>query len=519
MNHSNLSRISAAAVGVSLVWSSAAADLLRVPEQFGTIQEAIDASADGDDILVAPGIYRESINLNRRAIRIRGQEGPGSTVIDGDGTAGYVVRFPAGTRGATLQNLTVTGAAGQIGEAIDYGGAILVDRAFEILLRDVAVSGNVGQYGAALFCKGGSTVVENCDFFGNTAAYGGAVAVQLGAVSARWSRIEANASFSSGGGVWVSGGQISFEDCVLNGNSTSGTGAGIAAWQSAVNLSRCVVEANGDVPECPSDCLFDTLNGGGVYLNAVTSGRMVDCRITANAANAGGGLYFTNGSAIQLVNTAIVDNVAGTAGAAAFVETSSPDFANCTMLGNLPGGVFTTNGSSPEIVNCVLSENNAQPFADTEVYGTGESHVSYSLINGNVINGAILGEGVIFASPRLDGALRPKPGSPVIDSGNNSATPADIESDLAGMNRFIDDPDSSDVGSGGAPIVDMGAMEFSIGTLCAADFDGDGFVTGEDHTRFVAAFERGSERADFDGDGFVNGADFDAFSWAFLEGC
>jgi len=54
---------------------------------------------------------------------------------------------------------------------------------------------------------------------------------------------------------------------------------------------------------------------------------------------------------------------------------------------------------------------------------------------------------------------------------------------------------------------------------CPADYDGDGFVTGEDFDAFVAAFENGDITADFNGDGFVTGEDFDAYVVAFESGC
>lgn len=56
-------------------------------------------------------------------------------------------------------------------------------------------------------------------------------------------------------------------------------------------------------------------------------------------------------------------------------------------------------------------------------------------------------------------------------------------------------------------------------TVCAADFDCNGFVTGDDFDQYVAAFELGAASADFDGNGFVTGDDFDAFVVAFGEGC
>lgn len=56
-------------------------------------------------------------------------------------------------------------------------------------------------------------------------------------------------------------------------------------------------------------------------------------------------------------------------------------------------------------------------------------------------------------------------------------------------------------------------------SVCAADYDCDGFVTGDDFDGYVAAFELGDPASDFDGDGFVTGDDFDAFVEAFEAGC
>lgn len=54
---------------------------------------------------------------------------------------------------------------------------------------------------------------------------------------------------------------------------------------------------------------------------------------------------------------------------------------------------------------------------------------------------------------------------------------------------------------------------------CPADFNGDGFVNGEDFDAFAGFFEPGDILADFNGDGFANGDDFDQFSDAFVNGC
>ena len=57
-------------------------------------------------------------------------------------------------------------------------------------------------------------------------------------------------------------------------------------------------------------------------------------------------------------------------------------------------------------------------------------------------------------------------------------------------------------------------------TACSlADFDADGFLTGDDYDEYVTAFEAGDVVSDFDGDEFVTGEDFDAFVVAFEAGC
>jgi parallel beta-helix repeat protein len=55
---------------------------LTVPEEFATIEEAIDAAYPGDKILVRAGIYRENIVIDKPGLSLEG-ENPATTVIDG----------------------------------------------------------------------------------------------------------------------------------------------------------------------------------------------------------------------------------------------------------------------------------------------------------------------------------------------------------------------------------------------------------------------------------------------------
>ena len=96
--------------------------------------------------------------------------------------------------------------------------------------------------------------------------------------------------------------------------------------------------------------------------------------------------------------------------------------------------------------------------------------------------------------------------SPCIDAGENAAVPSDILDldndsdtaeplpyDLDGNPRFIDDPATTDSGSGVPPIVDMGAYEYY-----SFDLDGDGIPDEQDHCPALAAQE--SVLTDYTGD-------------------
>ncbi len=71
------------AIATLFVWACASADILVVPNQYLTIQEAINASQSGDEILVQPGTYQESLTITDKLIKIVGLGGSGGTIIDG----------------------------------------------------------------------------------------------------------------------------------------------------------------------------------------------------------------------------------------------------------------------------------------------------------------------------------------------------------------------------------------------------------------------------------------------------
>lgn len=64
-----------------------------------------------------------------------------------------------------------------------------------------------------------------------------------------------------------------------------------------------------------------------------------------------------------------------------------------------------------------------------------------------------------------------------------------------------------------------GVVDDVVVKPCTADFNDDGFVTGDDFDAFVAAFVVADPKSDINEDGFVTGEDFDVFVGAFQSGC
>ena len=91
---------------------------IHVPADQPTIQAAIDAANNGDTVLVAPGIYNETIDFKGKAITVESSGGPASTsivwaypaTID-DPFNLFVVTFQSNeTRNSILSGFTITGA-------------------------------------------------------------------------------------------------------------------------------------------------------------------------------------------------------------------------------------------------------------------------------------------------------------------------------------------------------------------------------------------------------------------------
>ena len=85
---------------------AAAATTKTVPEDYATIQEAVDAASPGDLILVEPGTYNEAVTVETDDLTIRGLD-RNEVVLDGKFELDNGIRV-VGANGVAVENMTAT---------------------------------------------------------------------------------------------------------------------------------------------------------------------------------------------------------------------------------------------------------------------------------------------------------------------------------------------------------------------------------------------------------------------------
>ena len=372
------------------------------------IQNAVDAAADGDTVLVAGGVYSTGgravvgTMTNRvaidKAITVESLMGPEVTTIEGTPAAG--------------------GGNGDGAVRCVYLGTNAVLSGFTLTNGHTSTNEDYGLRGGGAWCESSSTMT-NCIITGNSA-------------------------FDSGGGVWSSafglGGTL--YNCTLTGNSTDYAGSFGGGGSFGGTLYNCTLTGNSAASI-----------GGGTCFST-----LYNCTLSGNSANFGGGA-----AGGTLYNCTLSDNSAEYGGG--FIPITFNVFGvvhlgalySCTVTGNSAddgGGVY----GAARLYNCVVYFNAASSGADY----AGESYVEggaggstteffpptfdYSCTMPMPTNGM----GNITNAPafvdQLGGNLRLQSNSPCINAGNN--TFVTNLTDLDGHPRIV------------SGTVDMGAYEF-----------------------------------------------------------
>jgi hypothetical protein len=144
------------------VWSFNTGKLAYVPDQYSTIQEAIELAWDGVTIIVSEGLYTENINFKDKSLIIRSTDPNNlavvrATVIKGGDVSAPVVFVSGGENtDSTIAGLTIIGGS--------HGGGIYCDGVSPAISNCFITGARGSGIGAwSLSCP----VITNCCIIGN----------------------------------------------------------------------------------------------------------------------------------------------------------------------------------------------------------------------------------------------------------------------------------------------------------------------------------------------------------------
>jgi len=134
---------------------------IQVPSQFSTIQAAIDASQNGDVIIVQPGTYAENINFNGKAITLTSTNPldptiVANTIIDGSMNGSVVTFDSEETSNSVLTGFTIRNGNGTLIDGKRYGGGIYCGLRSTPTIRHNKIINNTADVGGAIYIHGNS---------------------------------------------------------------------------------------------------------------------------------------------------------------------------------------------------------------------------------------------------------------------------------------------------------------------------------------------------------------------------
>ncbi len=468
-------------LGVMVLLCSQAMSTERwVPSpNYPTIQSAIDACVDGDEVIIEPNTYtgagNRDLDPNALAITIRSIDPNdpnvvAATVIDCGGDANDLHRAFDFHRGEDA-NSVVAGLTIVNGYA-DYGGGIRCSSNSGPTIINCAISGNSAWRGGAGIVTAGAARVIRCAITGNT------VIVD-----------ERSDTVGYGGGVlnWRYGSQT-ITNCTIMGNAITGGehiveevgGGGVYNDVfTDVTITNCTITGNTITADVGWDLY---IYGAGVASYLCHNVSITNCTISGNTISAWGWIYlqcgagiYNDATSLTMTNCTISGNTIAGGGpgyGGGLLASGDETVTGCTIAGNtarsLGGGVYSAPSSydgGRTLVNCVVWQN-------TDEYGMGESAqirgpapagVTYTCIQGCAgycadANDHNIGDDPVFVDPNgpdgdpntwQDNDYHLSPNSPCINAGDpDRAHPG--QTDIDGEPRVM----------GGGGRVDMGSDEF-----------------------------------------------------------
>ena len=185
---------------------------------FGSIQAAIEMSLSGDTVIIHPGIYNESIQIESRGILLASD-------------------FLFSGEHADIGSTNIVGVAGNPSIHLNQAG-------YSTQILGLTISHSDGEPGVGIHCESSFPTIQNCRIINNFGdSFGGGIYIQESDITFMDTEICQN-SASAGGGIYAVESNIALNQVLLSNNHSSLDGAALYMMQTDLDLNQVTITEN-----------------------------------------------------------------------------------------------------------------------------------------------------------------------------------------------------------------------------------------------------------------------------------
>jgi hypothetical protein len=363
--------------------------VINVPDDYSTIQLALNNADSGDVVLVSPGTYQENIIWpDKNGIQLISEGDTTNTIIDGGGNGSVLNLSEQSTRidsttiidGFTIKNggnvakgggLYLKNSSPQIinclfiSNSSDQGGGLFYTttsgNTFEkLIIRDSEFTLNNSSNGGGIYVFGtdqtklDTVIIQNVSLTNNRAILGGGLYSTRIVIDIDDSKFSNNSSTTNsdengGGGIFSYYADTRVSNTRFVTNSTNSSGGAMNLYRGNFKLDN--IELTGNKAK----------KGGGLSVIG-SSGNLSKSLILNNSSVDGGGLYIKERYGTTIDQSVIANNIASSNGGGVYLFYSSININNSSFHGNSSdkgGAGFIIEGSIANFTKTTVTDNKA----------------------------------------------------------------------------------------------------------------------------------------------------------------